>query len=1004
MSYIFHNGFWNLNVNILMLCISTVLISIKPCFGQSNLVPSNIVPDNTLGAESSKIVTEFNNRNIELIEGGAERGQNLFHSLEKFNVSEQRGVYFLAPGNRIKNIFTRVTGKNSSEILGILGTMSDRNFTPSSANIFLINPSGIIFGKNARLDVGGSFVGTTANSIEFGERGVFSATNPQIPSSLLTVSPGAFLFNQINAQAVIQSNSVNNLQVSNGKSLFLIGGNVSINGEEESRGISAPGGRVELGGLASSGKVKINVEDSQGLPKLASLIFPDNVERADVLLSKQAVVNVANSGAGDIAVNARNVNIIGGSRLIAGIAPSSGSQESQAGDVKINATGTVVIDGVSNGFISGILNQVERKSIGNSGKIEINADSVEVKNGAQLNGGTLGTGNSGIVRINANNKVVFDGTFSELRSAAFSQVGKDAVGNSSGIEINARTLEVTNGGYLEANTLGSGNAGKIKITATDKVVFDGESSLGFISSAFSQVEQKATGNSGGIEINARNLEVTNGAQLSASTLGSGNAGKIKITAADRVVFNGQSPSKFLSSALSQVKENAVGNSEGIEIKANNVEVTSGAFLDASTLGNGSSGLISITDTNRVVFDGESQSGFLSAARSQAVGKAKVSSGGIQIDAGDVSVTNGASFDASTLGAGDAGKIQIRANGMVLFDGKSSNGIPSYAVAIGSEGKAGGIDINAGTLKVNNQAFINVNTLGNSQAGNITITANNMDLINDSKITARSQGAGIAGNVEISVKNNFNANNGQVTTESKQSDGGNISITTGKNIILRNNSDIIAILSSTSGRGGNIRLNANSAIVALEDSDIFAFAPEGKGGNIRFETRAFLSDPLLFYRPTPSKTDRDVFEPPNLEKLDGNNRVDVNASGGINPGTITSIQDISFLQSSLAELPENLINTNSLIASSCVARSNDKNGTFFITGTGGLPYRPGDTVPSNYTAVEIQSLPANTSSNIPRHKPLENKPRPWKIGDPIIEPSGVYRLNNGQQILGRECTW
>ncbi|MHC5823924.1 MAG: two-partner secretion domain-containing protein [Nostoc sp.] len=123
---------------------------------------SNIVPDKTLGAESSQVIGNFRGQLIEVITGGATRGINLFHSFQEFNISEGRGAYFLSPSADIQNILARVTSNNPSEILGRLGT-----FGSSSPNLFLINPNGIVFGKNASLNVQGSFVGTTANSLIF---------------------------------------------------------------------------------------------------------------------------------------------------------------------------------------------------------------------------------------------------------------------------------------------------------------------------------------------------------------------------------------------------------------------------------------------------------------------------------------------------------------------------------------------------------------------------------------------------------------------------------------------------------------------------------------------------------------------------------------------------------------------------------------------------------------------------------------------------------------------
>ena len=153
-------------VNLLWICglavslSQIVAFSGNPAFGQS--VP--IEADNTLGAESSRVVRSGN---IDSISGGAIRGGNLFHSFEKLNVQELRGAYFVNPSNDIKNILSRVTGNNPSEILGTLGIFNNPGVT-SSPNLIFSNPNGIVFGENASLDVPGAFVGTTADAVQFG--------------------------------------------------------------------------------------------------------------------------------------------------------------------------------------------------------------------------------------------------------------------------------------------------------------------------------------------------------------------------------------------------------------------------------------------------------------------------------------------------------------------------------------------------------------------------------------------------------------------------------------------------------------------------------------------------------------------------------------------------------------------------------------------------------------------------------------------------------------------
>ncbi len=142
-----------------------------------NCAFAQIIPDTTLGTQNSTVTSTGA---VDRINGGATRGANLFHSFVEFNVGNGRSVFFTNPAG-IENILTRVTGTNASNILGTLGV------TGGNANVFLINPNGIIFGQNARLDVGGSFVASTASSLNFADGSIFSATAPQT-TPLLSVS------------------------------------------------------------------------------------------------------------------------------------------------------------------------------------------------------------------------------------------------------------------------------------------------------------------------------------------------------------------------------------------------------------------------------------------------------------------------------------------------------------------------------------------------------------------------------------------------------------------------------------------------------------------------------------------------------------------------------------------------------------------------------------------------------------------------------------------------
>ncbi|NES24597.1 MAG: filamentous hemagglutinin, partial [Symploca sp. SIO3E6] len=139
----------------------------------------------------------------------------------------------------------------------------------------------------------------------------------------------------------------------------------------------------------------------------------------------------------------------------------------------------------------------------------------------------------------------------------------------------------------------------VQITATDSVRLDGESSNGTSSAIFSQVAPGAEGNSGGIELTSASLEVTNGAEINASTLGVGNSGAVKITATDSIRLDGEDSDGFASGVFSQVNLGATGDSRGIEMTTSTLDVTNGAAVSASTSGEGNVGAVKITATDSI---------------------------------------------------------------------------------------------------------------------------------------------------------------------------------------------------------------------------------------------------------------------------------------------------------------------------------------------------------------------------------------------------------------------
>ncbi len=844
-----------------------------PCW--NSIVLAQIIPDETLGNESS-VVTPDNIKGLESdrISGGATRGSNLFHSFREFNIGEGRGGYFENPA-AIENIFSRVTGSNPSNILGRLGVLGD-------ANLFFLNPNGILFGPKASLDIRGSFLATTADSIVFPDGNQFSATNPEAPP-LLTVNVQQPIGLEFEGRQGVISN-LGNLNVDAGQNLALVGGDVTLDGGS----LIAPGGRVELGGLSAAGEI--------GLSEDGSLSFPDDVARGDVSLSNNAFVDVSADGGGHITVNARNLEIIS-SVIVTGIQPGLGMPGAKAEDIEINATDRISLKGGG----AAIANEIENNAIGNGGDININTGSIYVTNGAQISASTFGLGDAGSLIIKAIDTVSFNGKSSDglFGSLVGSTVGENAIGQGGSIEITTGKLSLTNGAQLIASTRGKGDAGTVIINA-DTISFDE------LSAAFSNVGENGEGNAGNININTSSLSLTNGAQLAVSTLGKGDAGSIIIDA-DIISFD-------RGTALSTVGENAIGKGGSIEITTGNLSLTNGAQLQAITFGNGDAGSVIIRATDNVSFDGERisdgrrfPSGAGSTVEENAMGKGgkieiitgnlaltnrarlsvstfgKGDAGNIEITTGNLALTNRARLSASTLGKGEAGSIIIQATDTVSFDELSAafstvgenaigqggsieittksllftNGSQLQANTSG-QGNAGNVILNVDTVsfdgvRISNgrtfssAVFSNVQENGEGNAGNININTSSLSLTNGAKLSVSTFGKGDAGSVIINAidtvsfdgvsSQGFSSAVLSTVAENGEGNAGNININTSA-LSLTNGAQLAA---STLGKGdaGSVIINADTISINGFSSAVFSTVEQenavGNGGNIEITT-------------------------------------------------------------------------------------------------------------------------------------------------------------------------
>jgi filamentous hemagglutinin family protein len=868
-------------------------------FASVNCAFAQIVPDATLPNNSR--VTPSGNTSI--IEEGTKAGSNLFHSFEQFSVPTGSTAYFNNAAD-IQNIISRVTGKSVSNIDGLLRANG-------TANLFLLNPNGIIFGRNARLDIGGSFVGSTASSLNFADGTQFSATAPQT-APLLTVSvPIGLQYGgnaggiQNQSRATNSSSKLVGLQVKPGRTLALVGGDVGLDGGI----LNAQDGRVEIAGVAGPGAVGLFV-DGNGL----RLSFPDSVARANVYLDNGAEVNVRASGGGSIAINAQNLNLTQGSKLKAGIASGLGLGDTKAGNIEINSTGNVSFNGEG----SGAYNQVELKAIGNAGNINVMAGSLSVTNGGELNTSTSGQGNAGNVNVNARDTVSFVGEGpNNISSRAYSRVEKTGVGQGGDIYIKTGSLSVSDGALLSAITFGIGDAGNVTIDARNTVSFVGTGPPAdnyFPSGAYASVNTDARGEGGDIYISTGSILVTNGAFLGTRTLGIGNAGNVTINARDTVRFDGVGSIRgrfpYLGSgAYSQVDGTGVGQAGDIYISTGSLEVTGGAYLSAGTLGKGNAGNITINARDKVSFDGVGTNGISSGAYGQARFLNTQGQGGnVNITAGSLSVTNGAILSSNTYGQKNAGNVNINVRDKVSFDGVGTNGVHSGAysqVQKNAGGNGGSVNITTGSLSVTNGAGLIVSSFGRGDAGDLIINARNtIQLDNQSRIGATT----IVGNK------------------------GNISLRS-QNLVLRRASNITTNATGTA-TGGNITIDTD-ILLALENSDITANADVARGGQVRINAQGIFGTEFRKHE-TPQS--------------------DITASSNLGPefsGTVEiNTPDVNPAHG-LVNLPAIPIDTK--LAQTCQSGGSQAQSEFIITGRGGLPPNPGDALSTDAVQVDLITL-------------------------------------------------
>jgi len=1002
-----------------------VFLAMGSAIAWHKIALAQIVPDGTLGTEST-VVTPINQLRDQ-IEGGAIRGANLFHSFREFNIGEGRQVYFANPTG-IENILTRVTGSTRSEISGTLGVLGN-------ANLFLINPNGIVFGSNARLDVRGSFLASTASSFQFANGIEFSAINPQAPP-LLTINVPIGLQFGVGAGAIATNVNLNpnpvSLNVDPRRTLALVGGDLRLEGGSI---LQAPEGRIELGSVGDNSFVSFtptpggfvlgyegvtNFRDIQllGRERATTVSTAGNsggniqVQSRKLTLDGSAVIEADTQGAGaggGVTVratesidlngispngaisnristvtsgtgNAGNVRIETGRLTIRnGAAVGTATQSAgRAGDVSINATQSVEMSGntgISAGSVGG--------GTGDAGNVTIDTGQLILGDGGVVTTFSGGAGNAGDVSINATQSVEVSGAYRGIAA------GSSGTGDAGNVTINTGRLIVRNGARVGAFTDRDGNAGNITVNAGESVELIGTSTDGGSQSSLVVITSGA-GNAGNVRINTRRLIVRDGGGVFAGTFGNGNAGNITIDAAESVELIGASTNRQNVSFLLAASA-GVGNAGNVTIQTGRLIARDGGLISASTISNGDAGNITIDAAESVELINTS----LVAITTRGNGDA----GNIRINTGQLIVRDGTEMSAGTaFGRGNGGTIAINAQQLIVQNGSSV-----AAGSIASEGNAGTIAINASELVElsgsQQPSSIGAGSENGGKAGDVTIQTGQLIVRDRSRINVSSIRVDVRQLTPIQLAQLQQAGLGDLLNRDP-GDPGSINITA-RSLRLDNQSDLNA--SSETGNGGNITVRSQD--IQLRRQSLFSAAgsPTGvtKEGSININTQSLVlleASSIITSANDPQGGSNIDIKPRNDLGLAVFQSADslINASGQLNiEGDI---------QPSNPNIPQiEVVDATNLIADPCAAAR--QGSSFVVTGRGGIPASPDQPLGGENVLVDLVTVDSNSASvgagltsNLTPETNNLNQPALASDPNEIVEATGWIINEQGQVVL------
>ena len=850
--------------------------------------------------------------------------------------------------------------------------------TISGASLYLLNPAGVLFGPNATLDVPGAVHVSTAEYLRLGDGGRFDARTPG--NSVLTVAPvEAFGFlGDAPGRIALQGSF---LEVPAGETLSLIGGDIALTDAT----VYAPAGRLNVAAVGSAGEVLPTENDLalQAFERLGAI----RIERT----------TAARSGDLDTSGSRSGVIFIRGKQLLA-----------QGGQIWANTYG-------------------DQSGGGIDARVH---DRFSLENGAQIMAATFGSGDAGSILLDVGRLNVSDGSQIITSALGSGRAGIIVIAAAEAINISGQDSEGYASG-IRARSLGesAGRAGDILI-ATPALTING-----------GRIGSDSGGNNpaGDIELYVDQLNITNGGEISAGTLGRGQGGTIKIVAENAITISGYDAADY-SSGISAITgaggdaghilistplltmENSgrirgytagTGGAAFIYLQVEQLNLSEGSAILTETFGLGQGGSILINASDAVTISGESAINARSLTESAGrAGDLSITTPLLVIDGGQIgsdtsgnnpagnidlyinqlNITNSGEVSSNTLrGSGQGGTITIVAARSVNLDGAFS-GITAYSGE--AKGHAGNILILTPQLTLSDGSWIlNAAVASEGNAGDITLGVAQLSLSGGSQIISGTSGAGRGGTIVVIATEAVTVSgrdaDGSVSTILVNSVGnatgkaGNIDIAT-PHLTLADGGGILATSSQTTG--GNITINADH--LKMFDSRIsstaFGDVPGSDGGNVTIHSTNIvaLNGSTVTARAEEGQGGRILIEAqaflhdaPTVDDV-------LSATGGRsgNDGTVELNAPTIDLSGSLVAAETHYLDATTQLSQRCGGEELSERSRFIVQGRGALPPAPGDpaTAPLGQCGPGALALASPAAADAPP-PPAARAPRVAEFG-------------------------